>query len=169
MSLVTKSVFLAVAIILAHFGIHKDRPFLLHCVEENSTLLDTMMDNKTTLCTNLTSCFSEPTKANKTDISGVLGLLEQAEQNLGEKARQTTRVKEANKLTLIKEKIGLMREELQTMDRNPVKLTQKVRVCGKDETTIGVVTLSSLVSLLVLAALATYQLHKITDYKVGLV
>ena len=55
------------------------------------------------------------------------------------------------------------------MDRNQKKLVQKVRVCGENETTIRVVTLSSLVSLLVLAALATYQLHKITDYKVSLV
>ena len=126
------------------------------------------MDNDT-LCTNLTSCFSEPTKANTTDLSGVLGLLEQAEQNLEEEAQRTTLVEEANKLTLVKETIGLMRIELQEMDRKPVKLVQKVRVCGKNETTIRVVTLSSLVSLLVLAALATYQLHKITDYKVSLV
>ena len=168
MSLVTKSVFLAVAIILANFGIHKDRPFLLHCVEENSTLLDTM-DNDT-LCTNLTSCFSEPTKANSTDLSGVLRLLEQAGRKLEE---------EANKTSLVKEEIKLMREkieeaqdlgeQLHTKDRNPKKLIQKVRVCGENETTIRVVTLSSLVSLLVLAALATYQLHKITDYKVSLV
>ena len=169
MSLVTKSVFLAVAIILAHFGIHKDRPFLLHCVEESSTLLDTMDNN--TLCTNLTSCFSEPTKANTTDLSGVLRLLEQANRKLEE---------EANKTNLVEEEIKLMREkikeaqdlgqkvtELHRMDRNPKKLFQKVRVCGKNETTIRVVTLTSLVSLLVLAALATYQLHKITDYKVG--
>ena len=168
-SLVTKSIFLAVAIILAHFGIHKDRPFLLQCVEESSTLLDTMDNN--TLCTNLTSCFSEPTKANTTDLSGVLRLLEQADRKLEE---------EANKTNLVEEEIKLMREkikeaqdlgqkvtELHRMDRNPKKLFQKVRVCGKNETTIRVVTLSSLISLLVLAALATYQLHKITDYKVG--
>ena len=166
-SLVTKSVFLAVVIILAHFGIHKDRPFLLHCIEENSTLLDTM-DNDT-LCTNLTSCFTEPTKANSTDLSGVLRLLEQAGRKLEE---------EANKTSLVKEEIKLMREkikeaqdlgeQLHTKDRNPKKLFQKIRVCGENETTIRVVTLSSLVSLLVLAALATYQLHKITDYKVSL-
>jgi len=65
-SLVTKSFFLAVAIILANFGFQKDRPFLLHCIDENSTLLN-MMDNDT-LCTNLNSCFSEPTKANFTDL-----------------------------------------------------------------------------------------------------
>ena len=171
-SLVTKSVFLAVAIILANFGIHKDRPFPLHCVEENSTLLDTM-DNDT-LCTNLTSCFSEPTKANSTDLSGVLRLLEQANCKLEEEANKTNLVKEEIKLMRekIKEAQDLgekMKEELHRMDRNPKKLVHKVRVCGENETTIRVVTLSSLVSLLVLAALATYQLHKITDYKVGLV
>ena len=169
-SLVTKSVFLAVAIILANFGIHKDRPFLLHCVEESSTLLDTM-DNDT-LCTNLTSCFSEPTKANSTDLSGVLRLLEQTNRKLEEEANKTNLVKEEIKLMRekIKEAQDLgekMKEELHRMDRNPKKLVQKVRVCGENETTIRVVTLSSLVSLLVLAALATFQLHKITDYKVG--
>ena len=63
-----------------------------------------------------------------------------------------------------------MKRELQKMEGNPEKLVQKVRVCDKkNESTIRVVTLSTLVSLLVLAALATYQLHKITDYKVSFV
>ena len=163
-SLVTKSVFLAVAIILANFGIHKDRPFLLHCVEENSTLLD-MMDNDT-LCTNLNSCFSEPTKANLTDFSGVLRLLEEAHRNLEEEANKTALVKE--KVEEVVQNLGeQMKKELQKMERNTKKFIQKIRVCGENETTIRVVTLSSLVSLLILAALATYQLHKITDYKVG--
>ena len=63
------------------------------------------------------------------------------------------------------------KEELRNMDRNPERLVQKVRLCGENETTIRVVTLSlsTLVCLLVLAALATYQLHKITDYKVRFV
>ena len=169
-SLVTKSFFLVVAILLATFGIHKDRPFLLHCIDENSTLLN-MMDNDT-LCSNLSSCFSEPTTENFSDLSGALKLLDQASRKFEE---------EANKTTLVKEKIEQMRkkvaevqhlreqvkEELQKMGRNPEKLVQKVRVCGENETTIMVVTLSSLISLLLLAALATYQLHKITDYKVG--
>ena len=184
-SLVTKRFFLVVAFILATFGIHKARPFLLHCVDQNSTL---GMD-KHTLCTDLTDCFSQPTKANFTDLSGVLRLLEEAHRNLDEEVDKAAFVKEvdkaafvkeANKITLVKEKIKLMRtkveeaqnlgkevKDLQKMERNPEKLQQKVRVCGKQETTIRVVTLSSLVSLLVLASLATYQLHKITDYKVG--
>ena len=178
MSLVTKSFFLAVAIILANFGIHKDRPFLLHCIDANSTLLDTM--ENVDLCTNLNSCFSEPAKANFTGLSAALQLLDQANSKFEEEANKTTLVQEANELTLVKEMIDQMRtkvaevqqlrekvkEELLKMEGNPEKLIQKVRVC-KDETTIRVVTLSSLVSLLVLAALATYQLHKITDYKVG--
>ena len=177
MSLVTKSVFLAVAIILANFGIHKERPFLLHCVEESSTLLDTM-DNDT-LCTDLNSCFSTPTKTNFSGLSGALRLLDQANSKFVEEANKTTL--ETSEITLVKEMIEEMKgkvaevqqlrekvkKELQKMEGNPEKLVQKIRICGQDETTIRVVTLSSIVSLLVLAALATYQLHKITDYKVG--
>ena len=172
MSLVTKSFFLAVAIILASFGIQKERPFLLHCVDKNSTLLNTA-DN-VELCPNLTTCFSEPTKENFTDLSGVLRLLEQTNRDLEEEAKKSTLVKE--KIQLMQEKVKeaqllgeQAKEELRKMDRNPEKLVQKVRVCGENETTIRVVTLSSLVCLLVLAALATYQLHKITDYKVSFV
>ena len=175
-SLVTKSVFLAVAIILANFGIHKDRPFLLHCVEESSTLLD-MMDNDT-LCTNLTSCFSErkfskPGKSNLTDLSVALDHLELANRSLIQlenKASLTNRA--LKKIELMREmvqEVQLLADEVKEEMLNPEGLLQKVRVCGENETTIRVVTLSSLVSLLVLAALATYQLHKITDYKVGLV
>ena len=169
MSLVTKSFFLAVAIILANFGIQKERPFLLHCVDENSILLNT-----TDTCTNLTTCFSEPTMENFTDLSGVLRLLEQTNGNLEEEAKKSTLVKE--KIQLMQEKVKeaqllgeQAKEELRKMERNPEKLVQKVRVCGENETTIRVVTLSTLVCLLVLAALATYQLHKITDYKVRFV
>ena len=177
MSLVTKSVFLAVAIILANFGIHKDRPFLLHCVEENSTLLDTM-DNKTTLCTNLTSCFlerklSKPGKSNLTDLSVALDHLELTNRSLIQlenKASLTNRA--LKKIELMREmvqEVQLLADEVKEEMLNPKGLLQKVRVCGENETTIRVVTLSSLVSLLVLAGLATYQLHKITDYKVSLV
>ena len=177
MSLVTKSVFLAVAIILAHFGIHKERPFLLHCVEENSTLLDTMMDNKTTLCTNLTNCFfsefSEPSKSNLTDLSVALDHLELANSSLMHLENEAILTNRAlKKIELMREmvqEVQLLADEVKEEIINPKGLLQKVRVCGENETTIRVVTLSSLVSLLVLAALATYQLHKITDYKVSLV
>ena len=113
-SLVTKSFFLAVAIILAKFGFHKDRPFLLHCIDANSTLLDTM-DNDT-LCTNLASCFSEPTKANFTDFSGVLRLLEEAHHNLEEEANKTALVKE--KVEEVVQNLGeQMKKELQKMEQ----------------------------------------------------
>ena len=171
-SLVTKSFFLAVAIILANFGIHKDRPFLLHCVDENSTLLN-MMDNDT-LCTNLTSCFtekklSETRKSNLTDLSVAL---EQANSSLKQLEKEASITNNAlKKIELMREKVKevqLLAEEVKEEMLNPEKLVQKVRICGENETTIRVVTLSSLICLLVLAALATYQLHKITDYKVGL-
>ena len=179
LSLVTKSFFLVAAFILANFGFHKDRPFLLHCINENSTLLN-KMDNDT-LCTSLNSCFSTPTKTNFSGLSGALRLLDQANSKFVEEANKTTLVKETSEITLVKEMIEEMKgkvaevqqlrekvkKELQMMEGNPEKLVHKIRICGQDETTIRVVTFSSIVSLLVLAALATYQLHKITDYKVG--
>ena len=125
-SLVTKSFFLAVAIILANFGIHKDRPFLLHCVDENSTLLN-KTDNLE-ICPNFTSCFSDPTKANSTDLSGVLRLLEQVDRSLEE---------QANKTTLALKKIELMREKVKEVQllgdeaMSPERLVQKVRICGR--------------------------------------
>ena len=160
--------------ILANFGFQKDRPFLLGCVDENSTLLDTM-DN-VILCTNLSSCFSErkisePSKDNFTDLLGALGPLNLANSNLEQFVKKANITKRAlNKIELVREKVKeaqLLAEEANEEMLNPKSLSQKVRKCGENETTIRVVTLSSLVSLLVLAALATYQLHKITDYKVG--
>ena len=179
MSLVTKSFFLVVAIILANFGFQKDRPFLLHCVDENSTLLNDL--NDAIPCTNLTSCFSEfsfstfsePSKENFTELSAVLQHLELANSSLEQFKEKGNPTKRAlKKIELMREKVKeveLLAEELEEEMLNPKGLLQKVRVCGENETTIRVVTLSSLVSLLVLAALATYQLHKITDYKVGFV
>ena len=175
-SLVTKSFFLVVAIILAHFGFQKDRPFLLHCVYENSTFLNTMDD--AIRCPNLTSCFSErklseASKENFTELSAVLQHLELANSSLEQFEKKGSLTKRAlKKIELLREKVKeaqLLAEEVQEEMVNPKRLFQKIRICGEDETTIRIVTLSSLVCLLVLAALATYQLHKITDYKVGFV
>ena len=140
MSLVTKSVFLVVAIILAHFGIHKERPFLLHCVEENSTLLNTM-DNKTTLCTNLTNCFlerkfSESSKQNLTDLAVALdhlGLANSSLMQLENKASLTNRA--LKKIELMREKfqeVQLLADEVKEEMLNPKGLLQKVRVCGEN-------------------------------------
>ena len=167
-SLATKSFFLVVVVILATFGIHKDRPFLLHCIDGNSTLLKTM--ENVDVCTSLTSCFSKPAKGNFTDLSGVLRLLEEADHKLEEEAKKTSLVKE--KVDLMREKVKEAQEEVKKElgpNQNHERLSQKIRICGQQETTIRVVTLSSIISLLILAALATYQLHKITDYKVSLV
>ena len=176
-SLITKSFFLVVAIILANFGFQKERPFLLHCVDENSTLLNDL--NDAIPCTNLTSCFSEfsfstfsePSKENFTELSAVLQHLELANSSLEQFEKKGNPTKRAlKKIELVREKVKeaqLLAEELEEEMLNPKRLRQQIRICGDEETTIRVVTLSSLVSLLVLAALATYQLHKITDYKVG--
>ena len=173
-SLVTKSFFLVVVIILANFGFQKDRPFLLHCVDENSTFLNNMED--AILCTNLTSCFSErkfsePSKENFTELSTVLQHLELANSSLEQFKEKGNPTKRAlKKIELMREKVKeaqLLAEEVEEEMLNPKRLRQQIRICGDEESTLRVVTLSSVVSLLVLAALATYQLHKITDYKVG--
>ena len=171
MSLVTKSFFLVVVIILANFGFQKDRPFLLDCVDENSTFLNNMED--VILCTNLTSCFSErkfsePSKENFTELSAVLQHLELANSSLEQFEKKGNPTKRAlKKIELMREKVKeaqLLAEEVEEEMLNPKRLRQQIRICGDEESTLRVVTLSSLVSLLVLA---TYQLHKITDYKVG--
>ena len=175
-SLVTKSFFLVVVIILANFGFQKDRPFLLHCVDENSTSLNRMDD--VILCPNLTSCFSErkfsePSKENFTELSAVLQHLELANSSLEQFEKKGNLTKRAlKKIELMREKVKeaqLLAEEVEEEMLNPKRLRQQIRICGDEESTLRVVTLSSVVSLLVLAALATYQLHKITDYKVGFV
>ena len=125
------------------------------------------MDNDH-LCPNLTSCFSKPAKGNFTDLAGVLGLLEQADRKLEEEAKTSL---EKEKVDLMRAKVKEAREEVAKElgpNQNHERLIQKVRICGQNETAIRIVTWSSLISLLILSALATYQLHKITDYKVRL-
>ena len=167
-SLVTKTLSLVVAIVLAGFKIQKDRPFLLHCVDKNSTLLD-KLDN-VTLCDDLVTCFSEPGNHDSTDLLDSLRHLQLADQSLEE---------QTNKLALGLQEIFQMREKIsqakligeqvmRKMDRSPDKLVQKVRICGENETTIRVVTLTTLVCLITLAAFATFQLHTFTNYMVNI-
>ena len=167
-SLVTKTLSLVVAIVLAGFQIQKDRPFLLHCVDKNSTLLD-KLDN-VTLCDNLVSCFSEPGNHDSTDLSDALRFLELADQSLEE---------QSNKPALALQEIFQMRQKIieakvigkqvmREIDRSPDKLVQKVRICGENETTVRVVTLTTLVCLITLAAFATFQLHTFTNYMVSI-
>ena len=167
-SLVTKTLSLVVAIVLAGFQIQKDRPFLLHCVDKNSTLLD-KLDN-VTLCDNLVSCFSETGNRNTTDLSDTLRHLQLADQSLEEQANRPAAA--LQEISQMREKISqakLIGEQvMRKMDRSPDKLVQKVRICGENETTIRVVTLTTLVCLITLAAFATFQLHTFTNYMVNI-
>ena len=45
--MVTKTTFLAIAIILASFGFHGKNPFLIHCLDEGSPLLNNIGPNVT--------------------------------------------------------------------------------------------------------------------------
>ena len=142
-SLVTKSFFLVVVIILANFGFQKDRPFLLHCVDENSTFLNNMED--AILCTNLTSCFSErkfsePSKENFTELSAVLQHLELANSSLEQFEKKGNPTKRAlKKIELVREKVKeaqLLAEEVEEEMLNPKRLRQKIRTVSYTHLTL---------------------------------
>lgn len=166
-SLVTKTLSLVVAIVLAGFQIQKDRPFLLHCVDKNSTLLD-KLDN-VTICDDLVSCFAQPGNHNSAHLSDALRFLERADQSLEEQANRPASALE--EIFQMRGKISQAKvigeQAMREKDRNPDKLVQKVRICGENETTIRVVTLTTLVCLITLAAFATFQLHTFTNYMVS--
>ena len=64
---------------------------------------------------------------------------------------------------------NLKREVDELLRRVGLKgLVQKVRICGPEESQIRKWMFVVLGALVVLAALATYHLHKITNYKVGI-
>ena len=157
-----------VARMLAGFQIQKDRPFLLHCVDKNSTLLD-KLDN-VTLCDNLVSCFAQPGNHDSADLSNTLRFLKLADQSLEEQANRPAAALE--EIFQMREKINQAKvigeQVMREKDRSPDKLVQKVRICGENETTVRVVTLTTLVCLITLAAFATYQLHTFTNYMVSI-
>ena len=137
-------------------------------MDRNSTLLD-KLDN-VTLCDDLVTCFSEPGNHDSTDLSDALRFLELADQSLEE---------QSNKPALALQEIFQMRQKIieakvigkqvmREIDRSPDKLVQKVRICGENETTVRVVTLTTLVCLITLAAFATFQLHTFTNYMVSI-
>ena len=137
-------------------------------MDKNSTLLDKL--DKVTLCDNLVSCFSEPGNLNTTDLSDTLRLLQLADQSLEEQANRPAAALE--EIFQMREKINQAKvigeQVMRKIDRSPDKLVQKVRICGENEATVRVVTLTTLVCLITLAAFATYQLHKFTDYIVSI-
>ena len=162
-SLVTKTTFLAIAIILAGFGIHTKHPFLLHCIDETSPLFDES-DTSITYCdfnetdTRWANCVPTEKDRNHTEkLAKLASTLEHLELAITNHGGETE--------WMIKSQVE---KELSELQQNGTgRLVQKVRICGENENVYQMVILAILIVLIVSAALATVHLHRIADYRVG--
>ena len=173
-SLVTKTTFLSIAIGLSSYGYNlHPRPSLVWCLDESSPLIET--NGSVTYCdfdknSRWPDC--KPDASNYThitDFADSLDKLEMAIVNFEEEAQKVDNNLFQNEIPSIGlQKIRNLRREVDKLLRRvDLKgLTQKVRICGPEENQIRNWTFVALVALAVLAALATYHLHKITSYKV---
>ena len=176
-SLVTKTTFLVIAIGLSSYGYNlHPRPFLVWCLDESSPFIDT--NSSVTYCdfndqnSRWPSCIPDDSNyTHITDIADSLEKLEIAIANFEEKAQKVDKELFKNEIPSIsRQKIrNLKREVDELLRRVGLKgLVQKVRICGPEESQIRKWMFVVLGALVVLAALATYHLHKITNYKVGI-
>ena len=174
-SLVTKTTFLAIAIGISSYGYNlHPRPSLVWCLDESSPLIET--NGSVTYCdfdenSRWPDC--KPDASNYTHITDFADSLEKLEMaivNFEEESQKVDKDLFQNEIPSIGlQKIRNLRREVDKfLRRVDLKgLTQKVRICGPEENQIRNWTFVVLVALAVLAALATYHLHKITSYKVG--
>ena len=173
-SLVTKTTFLAIAIGLSSYDYNLySRPSLVWCLDESSPLIKT--NSSVTYCDfNQNSRWPDctPDASNYTHITDFADSLEKLEMaivNFEEEAQKVDNDLFQNEIPSIGlQKIRNLRREVDKfLRRVGLKgLTQKVRICGPEENQVRNWTFVVLVALAVLAALATYHLHKITSYKV---
>ena len=181
-SILLKTMILITAIVLSIFGYNLNaRPNLIWCLEESSPLID--RNSNVTYCvfgndnSNWTSC--SPDASNYTGLPDLADSLEQLEGAMRRTQEQVTKVEQSNlpgmlpflhevsskelfqKVQSLKANVnGLLR------DVGLKGIVQKVRICGTNESQIRIKTFAVLGSLVVLTALATYRLHRISDYKV---
>ena len=181
-SLITKVLILAIAVALAASGdevqeqIYK-RPFLLYCVEKNSSLLT---EEGVTQCTGLISdCFANnnETLANEIKLRDAFGKLTEAVlayqtvvSDINKRDDQSSEQGHIHSFLAS----GLLRQIKQTkvewdeLDTftGAQRLQQKLRVCQEGEGLFRIGLLLGLLVVIALAACSTYRLHKIADYKV---
>ena len=181
-SLVTKVLLLAIAVALAAFGLQHQiykRPFLLYCVDENSSLL---AEQGVRPCTG-SNCFANnKTLAYEIRLGDALEQLTDAVltyQNVVSDIKRDIQSSEQGKVhvffqTKLFDASGFLDQIKQTKAKLDDLLTstgaghiqQKLRVCQEGE---GLFRIGLLVGLLVVTALAaysTYRLHRIADYRV---
>ena len=181
-SLVTKVLLLAIAVALAAFGLQHQiykRPFLLYCVDNNSSLL---AEDGIRPCTG-SNCFANnKTLAFEVRLGDALDRLTDAVltyQNVVSDIKRDNQSSEQGKVHVffqtklfdtsrLLDQIKQTRAELDKLltSTGAGHLQQKLRVCQEGE---GLFRIGLLVGLLVVSALAaysTFRLHWIADYRV---
>ena len=164
-SLITKTTFLTIVIVLAGLGIHTKHPFLLHCIQETSPLFDAN-DTSITYC-----------DFNETDTTWANCVPTNKDRNLTEKLAKLAATLDHLEFAITihggatewmnKSKVQVEKELSELQQNGTGRLVQKVRICGENENVYRIVMLIVLVLLIISAALATVHLHRIADYKVG--
>ena len=160
--LASKVLLLVVAVTLAGSGLQgkvNARPILLFCFNENSTMLQNRIDVLPCTISKGDCQQKEEELAPKKRLQQSLAQLEQD----WIEAEMTDLNITMNQIKKKKEKL---KESLEAVGYG--RIQQKIRICEDDSTEfkIRVGLLSGLVVIVVLAAVATYRLHKIADYKV---
>ena len=182
-SLATKILVLILALTLAASGlqphIHK-RPFLLFCVERNSSLLNqteirpcsmseqnclpirnmTQEERFVTALNTLKNALEEYDYAIDT-IDDAIVAEDRESRNFFPKNLTNT----APLLDYIKGLKSEYEDKLSSLGIG--KAHQKIRICEDNETPLRVSILVSLLVIVTLATCATYRLHRIADYKVN--
>ena len=184
--MVTKTTCLVIAVILASFGIHAQNPFLIHCLDERSPLLNEIGAN-VTLCDlddgdeKYPNCV--PSQADRdedkklTDLLEVLKRMEVEKNNFEERSKAINITEFKHQLPNLENILKLRKEVEQKIYLLGVsRLVQRVRVCTnlrneffgiKNENLFRIGTLIVILLLVAIAAWATYRLHKIASYKVS--
>ena len=183
--MVTKTASLTIAIILTSVGIHALHPFLLHCLDDNSLLLNNIGDN-VTLCDlddddpTYPSCETSQDDIHQDQkLRNLLEIVEQMEVNKNrfEEGTKGLNMSEFMHQLPNLDNLANMKKELEEKVHKlgVSRLVQKVRICQKEESrffgiskenVFRIATLIGVLVLVALAAWATFRLHKIADYKV---
>ena len=173
---------------MASFGIHAQNPFLIHCLDASSPLLNEIGAN-VTLCDlddgdeKYPSCVPSQADRNEdkklTDLLEVLQRIEVEKNNFEEKSIGINMTEFEHQLPDL-ENVKKLKKELEQKiyEIGLQRLVQKVRVCSvsnseffgiKNENLFRIGTLIVILLLVAIAAWATFRLHKIASYKVGFV
>ena len=172
---------------MASFGIHAQNPFLIHCLDEDSPLLNKVGAN-VTLCDlddeddTWPSCvLSQADRDEDKKLTNLLEVLKrmEVEKNNFEEGSKGLNMSQFEHQPNLENIAKLMEEVKEQIEKLGVsRLNQKVRVCSKktneffgikNENLFRIGTMIGILLLVAIAAWATFRLHKIASYKVGFV